>query len=412
MFTYPLSMNNVDSIRDKFTILSPFMDERLRRLWAAAEAAALGHGGIGAVATATGLSRTTIARGLRDQQGHNPEAPPTRRLRRVGGGRKPVTTHDPRLLTALESLVDPLTRGAPQSPLRWTCKSTRRLAGELQAMGHVVSARTVARLLRGLDYSLQATRKTKEGGTHPDRNAQFEHINARTKALQARGQPVVSVDAKKKELVGDFKNGGQEWQPKGQPEHVRVYDFQDKELGKAIPYGVYDVTTNAGWVSVGTDHDTAEFAVETVRRWWRQMGQNTYPQATELLLIADGGGSNGVRTRLWKTELQALADETGLHLAVSHLPPGTSKWNKIEHRLFAYITQNWRGRPLVSHEVIVNLIGNTTTHTGLHVQAALDPNLYPTGKKVTDDALAAVHIERDEFHGEWNYIIMPRDSTH
>lgn len=412
MLNYALFMNNVDIIRDKFTMLSPFMDERLRRLWASAEATALGRGGIQAVATATGLSRTTIAQGLRDQQTLSPDAPPSRRLRRVGGGRKPVTSHDPTVLGALESLVDPVTRGDPQSPLRWTCKSTRRLAAELQGMGHAVSARTVARLLRGLRYSLQATRKTKEGGTHPDRNAQFEHINARTKAFQAHGQPVISVDAKKKELVGDFKNGGREWQPHGQPEHVRVYDFQDKALGKAIPYGVYDVTTNAGWVSVGTDHDTAEFAVETVRRWWRQMGQSTYPQATELLLIADGGGSNGVRTRLWKTELQQLADETGLRLAVSHLPPGTSKWNKIEHRLFAYITQNWRGRPLVSHEVIVNLIGTTTTHTGLHVRAALDTNPYPTGKKVPDDALAAVHIERDGFHGEWNYTIMPRDSTH
>jgi hypothetical protein len=405
-------MNNVDSIRDKFNLLDPLMDERLRRLWAAAEATALGRGGIRAVATATGLSRTTIARGIRDQQARSSGAVPTRRLRRVGGGRKPMISQDPTLLGALESLVDPVTRGDPQSPLRWTCKSTRRLAAELQALGHAVSARTVARLLRGLNYSLQATRKTKEGGTHPDRNAQFAYLNERTQAFQAHGQPVISVDAKKKELVGDFNNGGREWQPQGQPEHVRVYDFQDKELGKAIPYGVYDVTTNAGWVSVGTDHDTAEFAVETVRRWWRQMGQSTYPQATELLLIADGGGSNGVRTRLWKTELQRLADETGLRLAVSHLPPGTSKWNKIEHRLFAYITQNWRGRPLVSHEVIVNLIGNTTTHTGLHVRAALDTNAYPTGKKVTDAALAAVHIERDAFHGEWNYTIMPRDSTY
>jgi hypothetical protein len=405
-------MNNVDDIRDKFNVLSPVMDERLRRLWAAAEATALGRGGIGAVAAATGLSRTTIARGIREQRALSLDEVPSRRIRRVGGGRKSVTIQDPSLLADLESLVDPVTRGDPQSPLRWTCKSTCRLAAELQAMAHTVSPRTVARLLRGLHYSLQAPRKTKEGGTHPDRNAQFEHINERAKTFQAQGQPVISVDAKKKELVGDFKNGGWEWQPMGEPEHVRVYDFPDKELGKAIPYGVYDVTTNAGWVSVGMDHDTAEFAVETVRRWWRQMGMRTYPHATELLIMADGGGSNGVRTRLWKTELQRLADETGLRLAVSHLPPGTSKWNKIEHRMFAYITQNWRGRPLVSHEVIVNLIGNTTTHTGLHIQAALDTNPYPTGKKVTDDALAAVHIERDVFHGEWNYTIMPRDSTY
>ena len=403
-------MNNMEDIRDKFNGLSPLMDERLRRLWAAAEATALGRGGIGVVAAATGLSRTTIARGIREQQARSLGEVPTRRIRRAGGGRKPVTTQDTSLLDDLESLVDPVTRGDPQSPLRWTCKSTRRLAAELQAMAHTVSARTVARLLRGLHYSLQAPRQTKEGGAHPDRNAQFAYINERTKTFQAHGQPVISVDAKKKELVGDFKNGGREWQPMGEPEHVRVYDFPDKELGKAIPYGVYDVSTNAGWVSVGMDHDTAEFAVETVRRWWRQMGMHTYPQATKLLIMADGGGSNGIRTRLWKTELQRLADETGLCLAVSHLPPGTSTWNKIEHRMFAYITQNWRGRPLVSHEVIVNLIGNTTTQTGLHIRAALDTNPYPTGKKVTDEALAAVHIERETFHGEWNYTIVPRDS--
>jgi hypothetical protein len=315
------------------------------------------------------------------------------------------------LLHDLETLVDPVTRGDPQSPLRWTCKSTRRLAAELQAMGHTVGPRTVARLLRALDYSLQANRKTKEGTSHPDRNAQFAYINARTQAFQGRGQPVISVDAKKKALVGDFKNGGQEWQPVGEPEHVRVYDFPDPHLGKAIPYGVYDVTTNTGWVSVGTDHDTAEFAVETVRQWWRQMGTSTYPAATDLLIIADGGGSNGTRLRLWKTELQRLATETGLRISVCHLPRGTSKWDKIEHRMFAYITQNWRGRPLISHEVIVNLIGNTTTQTGLHIQAALDLKHYATGKKVPDEALAAVQIERDPFHGEWNYTIGPANVT-
>ena len=403
-------MQNVDLIKQKFETLCPFMDERMRRLWAAAEARALGRGGITAVAAATGLSRTTITQGMRTPQGHPvPEGFPGR-MRRSGGGRKAMTERDTTLLRDVEALVDPLTRGDPQSPLRWTCKSTRRLAMELQAMGHTISARTVARLLRDMHYSWQANRKTKEGSTHPDRNAQFAYINERIKAFQARGQPVISVDTKKKELVGDFKNGGREWQPVGEPEPVRVDDFQDKELGKAIPYGVYDVTTNTGWVRVGMDHDTAEFAVATMQQWWRQMGVSTYPEATELLIIADGGGSNGVRIRLWKTELQRLADEIGLRIAVCHLPPGTSKWNKIEHRMFAYITQNWRGRPLVSHKVIVNLIGNTTTQTGLHIRAALDTNRYETGKKITDEALAAVHIERDLFHGAWNYTMRPRDA--
>jgi transposase len=405
-------MESIEIIKHKFAALSPLMDERMRRLWAAAEATALGRGGVTAVAAATGISRTTIARGVHEQQRGAGSEEPSPRLRRPGGGRKSTVTHDAALMHDLEALVDPVTRGDPQSPLRWTCKSTRRLAAELQAMGHTVGIRTVARLLRGLDYSLQANRKTKEGTSHPDRNAQFAHINERTQALQGRGQPVISVDAKKKELVGDFKNGGREWQPVGEPEHVRVYDFPDQLLGKAIPYGIYDVTTNTGWVSVGTDHDTAEFAVETVRQWWHQMGVRTYPAATDLLIIADGGGSNGTRLRLWKTELQRLATETGLRLSVCHLPPGTSQWNKIEHRMFAYITQNWRGRPLISHEVIVNLIGNTTTQTGLHIQAVLDPNHYATGKKVTDAALASVHIERDPFHGEWNYTIVPSDVTH
>jgi hypothetical protein len=403
-------MQNVDLIKQKFEPLCSFMDERMRRLWAAAEAQALGRGGITAVAAATGLSRTTITQGMREQQGRTEAERSPDQIRRPGGGRKAVTERDTTLLRDVEALVDPLTRGDPQSPLRWTCKSTRRLATELQGLGHAVSARTVARLLQGMHYSLQANRKTKEGSAHPDRNAQFEYINERTKAFQARGQPVISVDTKKKELVGEFKNGGREWQPRGEPEYVRVYDFPDKELGKAIPYGVYDVTTNTGWVSVGMDHDTAEFAVATLQQWWRQMGVSTYPEATELLIIADGGGSNGVRIRRWKTELQRLADATGLRIAVCHLPPGTSKWNKLEHRMFAYITQNWRGRPLVSHEVVVNLIGNTTTQTGLHIRVALDPNRYETGKKITDEVLAAVHIEHDRFHGEWNYTIIPRDS--
>jgi hypothetical protein len=315
------------------------------------------------------------------------------------------------LTRALESLVDPVTRGDPQSPLRWTCKSTRKLAAALNALGHKVGDRTVARLLQDLGYSLQANRKTKEGAAHPDRDAQFQHINEQTKAFQQRGQPVVSVDIKKKELVGDFKNGGREWQPIGAPEPVRVHDFEDKELGKAIPYGIYDVTANMGWVSVGTDHDTAEFAVETLRRWWRQMGASAYPEATQLLVIADRGGNNGSRTRLWKAELQGLADELGMRISVCHLPPGTSKWNKIEHRMFAYITQNWRGKPLVSHEVIVQLIGSTTTETGLTIHAEINTGRYPTGRNIPDKAFADIRIKRAAFHGEWNCTIVPRESV-
>jgi hypothetical protein len=405
-------MHDEQVIKQKFLVLNSVLDERSRRLWAACEAKALGWGGIAVVSQATGLSRTTISTGLREcvQQAEAAEVVSGSRVRRRGGGRKRLTRDDPQLVRDLEWLVDPATRGDPQSPLRWTCKSTRALASELQALGHVVSARTVAHLLHELHYSLQVNRKTREGADHPDRDAQFGHINERTKTFQAHRQPVVSVDTKKKERVGDFKNAGQEWQPQGQPESVRVYDFLDKKLGKAIPYGVYDVTTNTGWVTVGTDHDTAEFAVETVRHWWQQMGVVTYPQASELLIIADGGGSNGSRLRLWKTQLQRLADETQLRISVCHLPPGTSKWNKIEHRMFAYITQNWRGRPLVSHEVIVNLIGNTTTQTGLHIHAELDTRHYPTGKRITKQELSEVQIERDFFHGEWNYTIVPRES--
>jgi transposase len=404
-------MHNVDIIRQKFAALTPFMNEQMRRLWAAAEATALGRGGIAAVAKATGLSRLTITAGMAEQrrQATGEAAPPSRRMRRPGGGRKGVTHTNRTLLRDLESLVDPVTRGDPQSPLRWTCKSTRHLAAALKAQGHQVGDRTVARLLQDVGYSLQANRKTKEGASHPDRDAQFQYINEQTKAFQRRGQPVVSVDTKKKELMGDFKNSGREWQPRGIPERVRVHDFEDKALGKAIPYGIYDVTANTGWVSVGTDHDTAAFAVETLRRWWQQMGASTYPEATELLVIADGGGSNGSRTRLWKAELQGLADELGMRIAVCHLPPGTSKWNKIEHRMFAYITQNWRGKPLVSHEVIVNLIGSTTTKTGLTIRAALDTGRYVTGRKIPDAEFADLQVERDPFHGEWNYTIVPRE---
>jgi hypothetical protein len=314
---------------------------------------------------------------------------------------------DPTLRRDLERLVDPLTRGDPESPLRWTCKSVRKLAGELRQRGHRVSHQLVADLLRELGYSLQAARKTLEGGEHPDRDAQFAHLNGQVAAQLAAGEPAISVDTKKKELVGPFKNAGQEWQPEGHPEAVRVYDFVDPHLGRANPYGIYDLAHNTGWVNVGIDHDTASFAVESIRRWWAAMGRAVYPHATRLLICADGGGSNGSRVRLWKLELQRLADETGLTISVCHLPPGTSKWNKIEHRLFSRISQNWRGKPLVSYEVIVSLIAATTTATGLRVHSALDTSRYPTGRKVSDDELAAVRLQRDTFHGEWNYTILP-----
>jgi hypothetical protein len=396
-------------IAEKFMTLEGVLDERSRRLWAAAEAHAIGRGGISRVAEATGLSRITIRSGLRELYPSSaPDAQaPTGRTRRHGGGRKPLTEHDPRIERALEILVDPVTRGDPMSPLRWTCKSAANLAVELQAQGHAVSERSVNRLLHASGYSLQSNRKTIEGGDHPDRDAQFQHINRRVKAYQKQGQPVVSVDAKKKELVGRFRNGGREWQPSGEPEEVNVYDFIDKELGKAIPYGVYDQTTNTGWVGVGVEHDTAEFAVETLRRWWRNMGRQVYPQATRLLVTADGGGSNGSRCRLWKMELQRLASETGLQISVCHFPPGTSKWNKIEHRMFCHITENWRGRPLVSREVVVNLIGNTTTGTGLSIRSELDDRSYPIGRKVTDEQMNALSIKKEKFHGEWNYTILP-----
>ncbi len=386
------------------------MDERTRRQWAAAEAAELGWGGVSAVADVTGLSRTTITAGLRElrYRAEHPEEPTSPRIRRPGGGPKRLTETDPGLLAALEGLVDPVTRGAPDSPLRWTCKSTRRLADELTRQGHPVCPRTVAALLAEAGYSLQANRKTREGGKHPDRNAQFEYINAQVRALQRRGQPVVSVDTKKKELVGDFKNAGREWQPAGRPEEVRVHDFRDKDLGKAIPYGVYDITHNQGWVSVGIDHDTAHFAARSIRRWWDEMGSGRFPRARELAITADGGGSNSCRSRLWKVALQGLADRLGLRLRVMHFPPGTSKWNKVEHRLFCYITQNWRGKPLVSREAIVSLIGSTRTRTGLVVRAALDTDRYQTGIKVSDEELAMVQLQRHDFHGDWNYTIKPR----
>jgi len=418
-------MPDLEPLQEKYNVLRPFLNERQRRLWAATEARSLGYGGMALVAQVTGLQYRTIARGLRelDTITRDEPAPPAEggenepgetgravllpeRLRQPGGGRKRLTDKDPMLVAELEALVEPLTRGDPMSPLRWTCKSTTKLADELRASGHPISPRKVAGLLHALDYSLQANRKTREGGTHPDRNAQYARINVDVEAFQARGAPVISVDAKKKELVGTYKNGGREWQPEGSPEEVAVYDFPKKELGKAIPYGVYDMTANAGWVSVGTDHNTAAFAVQTIETWWQQMGRASYV-ATELLIVADGGGSNGSRCRLWKLELQRLADVTGLSLVVRHFPPGMSKWNKIEHRLFSQITQNWRGRPLVSHEVIVELIGHTTTRTGLRIQAALDSGTYPIGREVTDEEMARIHIEKEPFHGEWNYTIRP-----
>ena len=392
----------IATVQAKYHALSPIMDERMRRRWAAAEAQSLGRGGITLVAEATGLSRTTIHSGLAELQSGPGDAEPAR-LRRPGAGRPRLSQHDPQLLRALEALLESSTRGDPQSPLLWTCKSTRNLAADLVRQGHQISHDSVSRLLDELGYSLQANRKTREGKDHPDRDAQFRYINRRARRFQRRGQPVVSVDTKKKELLGDFKQSGREWRPQGCPEEVRTHDFRDKGLGIGIPYGVYDLTRNHGWVSVGIDHDTAAFATETIRRWWERMGALAYPPAEELLITADGGGSNGSRTRLWKVCLQKLADELGLAISVCHFPPGTSKWNKIEHRMFCHITENWRGRPLLSRAVIVNLIGSTTTRTGLHINAELDTNRYPTRIKVTDAELATVRIKRAKFHGNWNY---------
>ena len=399
----------IERIRRKYDSLRPTMHERMRRQWAAVEARELGWGGVTTVALATGLSRTTITAGLEELDlPAQRRALEATRVRRPGGGRRPLTETDPELLRALEALIEPVTRGDPESALRWTCKSTRRLANELTRQQHTVSPRTVASLLYEAGYSLQANRKTREGSSHPDRNAQFEYIDRLVRQFQNRGQPAISVDTKKKELVGDFANAGREWHPQGRPEEVRVHDFIDKKLGKAIPYGVYDILNNQGWVSVGIDHDTAQFAANSIRRWWRQMGSRRFPRATELLITADGGGSNSSRSRLWRVSLQKLADELELKLAVCHFPPGTSKWNKIEHRLFSFITKNWRGRPLVSHQAIVSLIASTTTRTGLTVQAALDTNQYQTKIKVTDAELATLRMKPHTFHGDWNYALSPR----
>ena len=399
-------------IKAKYKQLAPWLDEMRRRLWAAAEAEQLGYGGVAAVATATGLSRNTIREGVKDlAAGRRSRGTITpergERIRRPGGGRKRLTDRDPRVMTALETLVQPYTRGDPMNPLRWTSKSTERLAAELTRQGHPIGARKVADLLHALHYSLQANRKTREGANHPDRNAQFEYINAQTRAFQRRRQPVISVDTKKKELVGAFKNPGREWRPKGRPRVVNLHDFADAELGKVIPYGVYELARNRGWVSVGTDHDTPEFAVASIRGWWKRMGHTAYPHATALLILADAGGSNGYRSRLWKASLHRLALETGLSISVCHFPPGTSKWNKIEHRMFCHITENWRGQPLVSHEVIIQLIGRTTTKTGLQIRAALDKRRYPTGVTVSPSELSAMPIEPASFHGEWNYTMHP-----
>jgi hypothetical protein len=401
--------HTAERIRRTYQSLLPEMDERMRRQWAAAGARELGWGGVTAVSRATGLSRVTITAGLAELELPADErASEAARVRRSGGGRRALTDGDPQLLAALEALIEPVTRGDPESPLRWTCKSTRRLADELTQEGHPISRGTVAALLHAAGYSLQANCKTREGSSHEHRDAQFRYIDRLVRDRLRGGQPAVSVDTKKKELLGDFRNNGREWMPQGQPEKVRVHDFQDKKLGKVIPYGVYDILNDQGWVSVGVDHDTAQFAANSIRHWWTRMGTRRFPRAGELLITADGGGSNGSRSRLWKVCLQGLADDLGMRLIVCHFPPGTSKWNKIEHRLFSFITQNWRGRPLVDRQTVVSLIASTTTRRGLIVEAALDTNQYETAIKVSDAELGRVKLTRHRFHGEWNYTIKPR----
>ena len=399
----------VQWVGDKYEALSATLNERSRRLWAATEARSLGRGGVAAVIAATGMSSATIYKGLRelDAAAMGGEVLPPERIRNPGGGRKRAVDKQPGLARAIQRLVEPTARGDPESPLRWTCKSTRKLADELKRQGFKVGPRTVAKELQAEGFSLQANRKTREGASHPDRDAQFVHINEQVTRFQRRGQPVISVDTKKKELVGDFKNAGREWRRRGQPEAVRVHDFPDPKMTKAIPYGVYDLTRNEGWVSVGIDHDTARFAAATIKRWWRKMGKKRYPQAKELLITADCGGSNSSRTRLWKVALQELADDLGLQLTVCHFPPGTSKWNKIEHRMFCHITQNWRSRPLTNYAVIVQLIAKTKTAAGLQIQAELDEHTYPPKETVTDEQLANVRLRPARFHGEWNYTIVP-----
>jgi transposase len=394
------------AIRTKYKGFGPALNERGRRLWAASEAKALGWGGITAVVRATGISESTILRGLAEiSAGEKIEAG---RVRKPGGGRKKAVEKDPEILRAIERLVEPTASGHPQRPLRWTHKSLRNISAELQALGHSLSPRRVADVLREAGYTLQSNRKAQEGRSHPDRDGQFRYINRCVLGFQRRRQPVISVDCKKKELVGNFKNPGREWRPKGEAERVKVHDFLVPENGKAIPYGVYDLTRNAGWVGVGIDHETATFAVRTIQRWWQTMGKPVYPKAKSLLITADGGGSNGSRVRLWKKEIQELADQTGLTITVCHFPPGTSKWNKIEHRLFSYITANWRGRPLTSLVTIVNLIAATRTTTGLRVRAEIDKGKYPKGVEVSEEEMAKVRLLRHRFHGDWNYTIRSR----
>jgi transposase len=400
-------MSDAESVARRFKLIGGMLDERLRRCVAAAEALAIGRGGVSIVSRATGISRGTIQAGVVELNQPKKERTAPGRIRRPGGGRKRTVDVDPTLRSDLEKLLDPATRGDPETPLRWTCKSSRHLSAELNRQGHRTSHRMVAALLHELGYSLQGNRKTIEGASHPDRNAQFEYISRKVKEHLRTKDPVISVDTKKKELVGNFKNGGREWRAQGDPEQVQIHDFVIPELGRAIPYGVYDLGQNTGWVSVGVDHDTAEFAVATIRRWWYSMGRPAYRQAKRLLITADAGGSNGPRLHLWKLELQKLANEIGLPIAVSHFPPGTSKWNKIEHRLFSFITQNWRGRPLISHQVIVKLIAGTRTATGLRVRAMLDRNTYPAGIKADKKAIANIQLRPALFHGDWNYTISP-----
>jgi transposase len=402
-------MLDEDSLRRRKAAILPHLDERQRRLFAAAEAKAAGYGGIAAVSRVTRIAASTIGRGLKELEAPAPPSPGA--VRRPGGGRKSLSATNPRLLEDLNGLVEPSARGDPMSPLRWTCKSLRRLSAELKKLGHQISHTVVGELLKKQKFSLQANRKTLEGADNPDRDAQFHFINDAVQAALAENQPVISVDTKKKELVGDFKNAGREWRPQGEPEDVRVHDFLIKDLGRAVPYGIYDLAANTGWVNVGIDNDTAAFAVQTIRRWWQDVGGVRYPLAKRLLITADGGGSNGSRVRLWKRELQRLADELGISIEVRHLPPGTSKWNKIEHRLFSFITQNWRAKPLVSYRVIVDLIAATTTETGLKVYCELDVNRYPKGILVSDDEMASLNIQRADFHGEWNYTIAPSNQT-
>jgi hypothetical protein len=396
------------TVVSKYSAVAAVLDERARRLWAAAESRAIGYGGDSLVSTATGLSRDTIRKGRSEIEKGIVD---TGRVRVVGAGRPHLKKTQPGLEQALERLVDPVTRGDPMSPLRWTCKSRAKLAAALSKDGWTVSSTTVGRLLNGLGYRLQAVQKSREGESHPDRNEQFEHINATAERYLQRGQPVISVDTKKKELVGDFKNGGREWQPKGTPDKVLVHDFPDDSVGKAIPYGVYDMARNEAWVNVGRDHDTPAFAVASIRQWWKMMGQRAYPDAKELFITADAGGSNGYRARAWKVELQRFADDSGMRIRVSHFPPGTSKWNKIEHRLFCHITQNWRGQPLRTFETVVELIGNTRTEAGLRVKAKLDSRKYSLGVEVTDAEIRNLALRPHTFHGEWNYELQPRNLT-